>query len=125
MSKKKIEATRANKHMLLYDIMPNLLGTPYERNLLNLAKAWGHWMGCCYLKTYNESSMFCTELITHVFTHLGALKARHANGVHENSNYTDEDLVLEDYVNLEQKFLIKGGWLHYKPLEYVNVEETN
>ena len=122
VSKKKIDKKKANKHILLYELMPALLGIPYERNLINLVKAWTHWLGCCYLNSYDESSMFCTELITHVFTRLGVLKARHRGGVYADSDYTDEDLVLEDYVFLETKLLSSEAWLSYKKLVVVTIE---
>ena len=126
----------AARRALVYDIVPRVLGTPYERNLLKLVKAWTHWLGCCYVSTYDESSMCCTELITHVFTHLGILHAYHVRGSlmpyvflreydddrGKQSNYTDEDLVLEDYVFLERDFLKGNCWLSYDELKLIKIE---
>jgi hypothetical protein len=140
--KQQITKKNAAKRALVHDIVPSILGIPYERNLCNLVKAWGHWLGCCYLSTYDESSMFCTELITHVFTRLGLLRAEHrrrnkgddddksmipydfletGGKFRKTTNYTDEDLVLEDYVFLETNFLKENSWLSYGKLTLIKI----
>jgi hypothetical protein len=140
VTKQKVEQKNAAKRILMYDIVPRILGIPYERNLFNLVKAWTHWLGCCYVRTYDETSMFCTEMITHVFTQLGVLRAEHGlsdppmisysfleiqkgkeTTVKRAENYTDEDLVLEDYVFLELNFLKKDCWLSYGELKLVKI----
>lgn len=148
-----IDKKNAAKNILIYKIVPRILGIPYERNLLNLVKAWFHWLGCCNVNTYDESSMFCTELITHVFTQLDILQAKHGSSDNmisyqflesrlqkerkdkekeqmlesddeygNNNDYTDEDLVLEDYVFLERNFLKKDCWLSYGELKLIKIE---
>lgn len=135
VTKYKKEHLNSAKQILLHELIPQLLGTPYEKNLMRLGKAWVHymsskfwWCHCAYSTTnsmlggYDESSMFCTELITHVFTRLGLLTALHGvktEMLNQSTNryYTDEDLVLEDYVYLENDFLQKDSWLTYGPLK--------
>lgn len=152
VSIKKVNQATACKNILLYDLLPCLIGKPYEKNLARLAKAWVHYYFSSTIActSYNESSMFCTELITHIFTKLKLLNARHYDDSEDNydSNkddnpiplfnsccccccftsilsiktnhnfYTDEDLVLEDYVTLEEKFLNReSSWLFYDKLK--------
>jgi hypothetical protein len=127
VSKVNVTKKKEAKEALLETILPDVLGLPYERDLLNLAKAWVHYLGVGYVSSYDETSMFCTELITHVFTRLGLLHAQHdrtygcCHGF-KNKLYTDEDLVLEDYVHLEKNFLSKEtSWLSYNAIELINV----
>lgn len=131
--KKKVGKADGNKRTLIRDVIPRLLGIPYEKNMLNLVKAWMHWLRCYETDSYDESSMFCTELLTHVFTVLGILKAKHRDDLYSNDNdnnnddngnsdYTDEDLVLEDYVHIEDRYLSKDAWLSYSALEIIEIK---
>lgn len=175
------------KNKLLHEILPTVLGTPYEQNLLRFVKAWLHYCistcccftyCCCYscccscgiyeynhpsytsngystpcLPCYDNSTMFCTELLTYIFTELNILHAyrplikdrQQQNDMNDDSkpssssscchcstlcrnnhevnidDYTNEDLVLEDYVNIEKtNYFNKNPWIRYKKLCIVN-----
>lgn len=122
--KGKLDQTKAKKEILMYEIMPSILNIPYEKNLFKLVKAWGHWLGCLYIQSYDEQSMFCTELVTHILTSLGAMRARHGD-LNGDSEYTDEDLTLVDYVKMSKDGLLSTkSWLQYNPIEFVKIKRT-
>jgi hypothetical protein len=85
---------KALKTKLLRDVLPTLIGRPYESNMCNLVKAWCHWIWCspkwgrrnieeegeslrCFYTGHGEDTMFCTEVLVHALTELEAMKSYH------------------------------------------------
>lgn len=128
------DGTKVAKYILMNEILPYLLGIPYERNLMRFLKAFLYGSGifipgflnCCL--PYDGSSMFCTELLTFVFTRLGILNANDSNDIVENERtkgnvsihpYDPENLSPEEYVKLEEKYITRNSPISYQKIQCV------
>jgi hypothetical protein len=70
------------KTIIVHVMLPELLGIPYEKNLLRLFKAWLHYVTpclCYHSLNYDEASMFCTELMAHLLRNFGVLNTYHSS----------------------------------------------
>lgn len=113
----KVTGSVVTKQVLLYSILPEVLGLPYEKHLFHLFRSWVHYIGLWMCSGGidmggNKDSMFCSELIAHIFTSLGVMHSVTRYNMpeqlnttllrHEQPLYTNEDMVPEDFVHVEK-----------------------